>query len=659
MSKDNMDPYVRRVDPSSVDGKDAKGSKKYDLDDLDSKGEPKTDGEGKGKDEDKDKDSDSDNKGNGGKAKKSGDTIGEDDSEKGDKKEGKKASMNKQLARAQVAAKTAETGAKVGVAFKMFAYFKNLAMMAAAGVKSAISSLVGFVMGIGGMIGSAVSAVGGAIGTIGTFIASAATGLAGLLGTSVAVGGTILGGIAVTTAGLVVGGALVVFGPDPAVLDGIPIDCATIVQSAQTEASDMSDDQVTFENAKSVYSVMSTYGLSDNAIAGILGNWSIESGIDPTGVEGIYNEKHHIGPRKEKALNDPDTFTRDLIFNQYSHLPINHDQYKNSDGIYFMGLGLPQFTPGSRITKVSAELGRNWYELDFQLAFILAMGTDATTGAKGGRDFFNTFKTEAATMSASEAAMYFTRYYEGNTTMHQSERQSAANDWASQLSSWTIDESYASSVISMASQLGGIASDGAIGSKLNECVRSMNYDNSTIAAAAVSYAYPTQAEGRGNNGTVLYQRVHDNVFPGDHYYQSCDRGVGAAIRWSGSDDKYPAGSTGVQNLHLKVSPRWEKVGNASSLTMDDLQPGDVFMVVGHTFMYVGQDLITQIHGDGVVGDSVSASLNERSPGVDGGSSSIINRMGGRDWIGRGVYSVYRMVDPQNSPKYQNAGAMAN
>ena len=83
--------------------------------------------------------------------------------------------------------------------------------------------------------------------------------------------------------------------------------------------------------------------------------------------------------------------------------------------------------------------------------------------------------------------------------------------------------------------------------------------------------------------------------------------------------------------------------------------GDVFCLDGHTFLYVGTDAVKAKYPDSN-GDSVSASYQERSPGVGNDASDIINRMNGQDWIGRGEYQVFRCVKPDHSTTYTNAGS---
>ncbi len=44
------------------------------------------------------------------------------------------------------------------------------------------------------------------------------------------------------------------------------------------------------------------YGLRPEQLCAVLGNWTIESGLDPTAVETVYDEPFRIGPVKQRAM---------------------------------------------------------------------------------------------------------------------------------------------------------------------------------------------------------------------------------------------------------------------------------------------------------------------------------------------------------------------
>lgn len=618
MAKKDDIPFIRRAKPQSVDNDDGDLKKSSPSNDTVASDKPS-----------------------------SSPTSPEETLEKG-------ASMGKKLKRAQLVGQAAYGGAKVGIFLKMAQFLKMMMSAMAQGASMAISGVAGFIGNIAyiaGLIGQAIaSAVVGAVGAV-----------ASALGATVGVASAIVGGIATVAMTGILGIGLLVFGNDPGQTDGLPANCVDAVLAVQAEVDSSTDGQQTLHNAQAIYSVFHAYGLSDNSIAGIIGNFATESGIDPTGIEGIYDERHTLGPRKMAAIRNPNKHA-EWLFASYRKAKVPHapSAYMNERGDYVVGFGLPQYTPGSILTDPANALGYNWYDLNFQLAFILGTGTQTTTKMKGGRNFFNIYKEETKNMTPGEAALYFTQYYEGNTVNGQKSRVEGAEKWAKQIAMWTPDSEYASSVLELATLLGMQASDGAVANELDNCQTFMNYDNSSIALAAASYAYPTSEMGKLNDGTPLYRRVHDYVAPGDTLYQSCDRTVAVAVRWAGVDDTYPMGGTSNQLAYLRASTRWKHIGGAGSLTIMDLLPGDVFIVPGHTFMYVSPPVLQSVHGGAVniFSDSVSGSFHERSPGADSSTSSILRR-NGQDWQGRGEYQVYRMVDPQNSPKFKNAGAGAN
>lgn len=420
------------------------------------------------------------------------------------------------------------------------------------------------------------------------------------------------------------------------------------------EIGEVDEDATTLRNAQQLYSVFKSYGLTDECIAGILGNLSVESGIDPTGIEGIYDEDFQIGPKKQEAIADLSAYTTGTVFPLYasSGISINQSAYQGSDGNYYCGLGLIQWTgPGAeKFVKVADSVGVQWYTMQYQLAYMVG-----DTHYRSG--FFAEWKA-APDSSPEDAATTFAHDYEGNTVMAQEERRTAARDWYNQMSSWTVDEALANSVLALAQSMGGEANDDAAGESADRCNTNSAYDNSNMASAAVSYAYATKAEGNGNNGTELYQTLINNIF-GDGIYMSCDHGVAAAVRWSGSDDTYPSGNTNHQYDYLQSSPKWQSIGMSGSVSMEDLAPGDVFILDGHTFMYVGHEIIEQVHGANANenADSVSASFGERSPGCGNDATNIVVTNGGMDWDpSRGQYEIFRCVQPDNSTTYQNAGS---
>lgn len=569
------------------------------------------------------------------------------------------------IGKAHAAGQAASANAKLGLLAKLIGFMKMAMGVMQQGVAAVVGGIPAFFAAIGNAIAAAAHAVGGFLASMGSAVVSGisafATGIAGALGigstaaTVTAVSALGLGGVSAVA---LVGG--VIMSATNPKYDGTIPDCATSVKKAQAVLGEVAADAAMLENAKKIYSVMKTFGLSDEQVAGILGNWQIESGIDPTTIEGIYDEHQNImGPRHQDAMKDWDAYVRGPLSAAYAKGTdyTQNSGYMASDGKKYPGIGLVQWTGGGAMMflNFAESIQKDWWSVDYQLAYVLAKG--APTG-QFGKEFWSTYKSQSG--SAGENATWFAQYFEGNTKLAGAARSEAAEQWLEQEKSWSIDSMYGNSIIDMAKQLGDVATDAAVASRLKKCVRSMNYDNSTLANAAVSYAYETQAEGRGNDGTPLYRRVHEAILPGDPNFQSCDRGVATAVLWSGTDEEYPPGPTEAQLPYLNSSDKWTKIGTSGSVKMEDLMPGDVFCLNGHTFLYVGHEAVAAKYPNtGPKVDSVSASYMERSPGCGTDANSIIERNHGQDWGGRGEYQIFRCSKPDGSQKYKDAGAGAN
>jgi len=187
-------------------------------------------------------------------------------------------------------------------------------------------------------------------------------------------------------------------------------------------------------------------------------------------------------------------------------------------------------------------------------------------------------------------------------------------------------------------------------------------DNSSLAAAAVSFAWETKEMGENNEGTELYRAVKDAVYPGDWIYQSCDRGVATAVAWSGADDNFPVGDTATQDSYLQRSSNnnklWMFVGKYDQ-HYTELKPGDILVTTakrrseargktmnhGHIVMYVGKEEVQKKYPNSDA-EFVSASYEDRSPGCGDHP---------KDYIGDGYY-LYRYIgNYSGSKKYAYTG----
>lgn len=502
----------------------------------------------------------------------------------------------------------AAAGAAVGTAAPVAAqaaalatfinWLKTVMMAAVAAAQSLWSMAASALVGAGKAIVGFFSSVGGAISSaVGGVVSASTAGVASFV--AIAIGATGIVGTVAMREG------------NNAARDGLLPSCTVAVDNA-VKASDGAQGDFsaqTEENAKTIYSVLSAWGMSDENIAGILGNWSHESGIDPTGVETIFDEKFTIGPRKQaaEAMN-------------FKIAQVDPGYAARFPAIDLMGIGLGQWTNGRNtlLTDYAKSIGKPWYTLETQLGFMVSKDDSTRVGqVKALID-----NSEGGSVSASTS--YFLTKWEGINDGTLPTREAAAGTWFSKMGGWSKNQSLADSIMAQSGSTVTGANSGSVAQAASQCKSFAGHvDNSSLVKAALSYAWPYNDEGKGNDGTDLYKYLHKEVLgESDNFYASCDRTVATAVRWSGTDDSYPAGGVSNQLAYLQGegSSKWKPVdynGDKSKL-----QPGDILLRttggVSHTVMYVGEDSVKEVWGEGnyeAHGEIVSGSLNDRSPTV--------------------------------------------
>lgn len=455
-------------------------------------------------------------------------------------------------------------------------------------------------------------------------------------------------------------------------------DCVEEVESMKVSGSEIGDTSgLMREYAEKAWAVGKAIGMTDEQCAGMLGNMQEECSMDPTTIEAIYDEPFNIeGPRKSAAVSDLCAYcttsmrqayinsgwgingwttsagcTMAAASNTGGSYNIASQWYEGTDGHFFPGIGLFGFTgvEGNALVSYAEAGSKDWWDFDLQMAFIID-----TTGGYSRAAWVESWVASGGPSTPEEAATAWNLNFEGNSgDTRGDERRTYARNWYNELHGTSGDAAYAASIIALADSIQGGALNTSVAEAEDECLEAEpSYDNSDLAKAAVAYAYETTAEGRGNNGTELYQTLHRTIWPNDGIFMSCDRGVSTAVRWSGADDEFPIGITDTQDLYMTSHPDiWEFVGrwDGSDVTFDDLQPGDILVTTaarrgnsnGHIVMYVGNETVQEKY-PGATGNTVSASLGTRSPGCE----AI-----GDGWsVGEGYY-VYRNIQPEENPQY--------
>lgn len=372
--------------------------------------------------------------------------------------------------------------------------------------------------------------------------------------------------------------------------------------NAQEGGAQVNSDQN--DMAKKVYKVLAGAGMPDENIAGILGNMEHESGLDPTSVEGIFTEPFTLGVNKKAAEA--------------------HDFAAPNSGI---GLNQWSFERNAKLREFAAKKGKHWSDWQTQMAY--ALGADGNDSKVYQDMLRGESKLDGVNTADSPeiAAKFFMLKWErplDKSAARQNERVASASKWYVKMKSWGGgDSSLAASVLQAANVANDKSTTGALNKEVQKCTRSTKGMNSSLAEAMASISWSHEAKGKGNDGTDLYIDLHNQIFPGDNYYASCDRSVATAVRWSGTDDAFPPGYTGVQLTYFISSDKWEEIPWSGS--EDDLSPGDIAVYNGHIAMYIGPEAVNNVWGgDDIEPNAVGASgsLADRSPGLENYMSSV-------------------------------------
>lgn len=302
-----------------------------------------------------------------------------------------------------------------GLAMTLMALGGNLLNMAMGLLLSVGKTVMGGVMGVGTMISTAVGgAVSAMTAGVGTFVA---------------------GGAAVA---LVIGTAAVsFFGGDIALKDAPLADCRVQAAAAldKVDGSGGAVDDKTAANARTTFSVLSAWGMPNENIAGILGNWDAESGIDPTSVQNHFKSPHEMTEVKREAATNTNN-----------------------------GIGLGQWTFGrnANLREYATGHGEDWWSLTMQLGFMLSAAEGSDAGVV--KDMIaNSYGTPAT------AAIHFHDAWErsADTAAMRERRATYATTWMGMFGGWEKDQALADSILAQA----GATVDGA-NSNRAEAVRS-------------------------------------------------------------------------------------------------------------------------------------------------------------------------------------------
>ena len=390
--------------------------------------------------------------------------------------------------------------------------------------------------------------------------------------------------------------------------------------------------------AKKIWSVLKVMGLPDNNIAGILGNWYTESGIDPTSIEGIYSEPYILGSKKQSAMKNFDAYTRSVVWNAYSGISLNYSGYMASQGA-MCGIGLGQFTGpnAERILSVAEAQKKDWYDLEFQMAYCLS--DNYRPGVLSG------WTEEAET--PQEAAYWFMANWEGFTNTESplaAPRPAHAKNYRERMKEWTVDADFAASTLHIAKKLGASHIDWDVVEENLEKYDDTNKqpvrtaaDTLEEAALSLSYAREDVAE---EDDKALSDAIARTIFgpeeseaekePDEEETEAEALPEGAAlasaVRWADIDDNFPAASAEEQKDYLEKDPGWRTAGDLASLDEADLEPGDIITNGKNAYIVVENETLLDFYGDNLSRSLSDAVLLEVKSGADEEEESEPSRL---------------------------------
>jgi len=197
----------------------------------------------------------------------------------------------------------------------------------------------------------------------------------------------------------------------------------TYTQTTILGSSDFSPGADVESRARAVYDYLTKLGYKKEGIAAILGNFSVESGINPKRAEGDY-------------LNPPVGASATSWDNPTWLAMGGTSIYGKYPNIVHRGLGLGQWTDtadGSTrhtlLLNYAKSKNKKWYDLELQLDFIF----------NGDSPAYRTMAANTAgnkvSSTVSELAVYFLNNWEGNPGDKVNERIQSAQNWFTFLSS--------------------------------------------------------------------------------------------------------------------------------------------------------------------------------------------------------------------------------
>ncbi|MDP9903205.1 phage tail tip lysozyme [Arthrobacter bambusae] len=431
-------------------------------------------------------------------------------------------------------------------------WLKSLLMAAA-------QAAMGFLGWLANLAIGAWNGAMGFLGMVGSFFTSAGAAVGSALGVSAVAGTMSLVGV-IVAGGLVAGGGLAASLTSQVTQQTDQVATSCILNAQQAAAVSNADpngaNATQLKNAQTLYSVLSAWGMPKENIAGILGNWEAESGIDPTSVQNNSAPVFQMSDAKKAAAGNTAN-----------------------------GIGLGQWTAGrnTSLRNFATGAGKDWWTIETQLSYMMSPAEGANADVI--RDMIKTSKG-----SPGAAALYFHQKWErsADDASQVQRRSDFADKWFALMSGWSSDKSLADSVLKQAGATLNAANQNQVAAAKSGC-QSLNTTNVVLKDGGQDQADAQKLIDLYNSegDAFLDGRYGQNGGPGscgDNHAENCVSFSTYFLNKYTTFQQYPAGD-GIDIASVVANATGKKLSSTPTAYAVGSGPGTSSS--GHTLVVLG------------------------------------------------------------------------
>lgn len=188
-----------------------------------------------------------------------------------------------------------------------------------------------------------------------------------------------------------------------------------------------------------IWAYLTSHGFLPHAAAGAMGAFQVESANNPNTLEGYYafgdgSRNNQVVKEAMRNYDTMDDYVVNKLFPMYdrSNYSINKPGYKGSDGHYYPGIGLAQWTAGrtKALAEYTVEKGTPWNDLAGQLDYL-------NYEMKNNSNYSSALTQMNNSNDVDSATEIWLARFEGVPGNKLSERQAYARAFYDRFKNWT------------------------------------------------------------------------------------------------------------------------------------------------------------------------------------------------------------------------------